>query len=284
MNTAVSEACTFECFAVEVSNQVAHVKLNRPDKLNTLTPKFWQELASVLELLERSNSVRAVVLSSTGKHFSAGMDLSVFQGDVLPGTNSAINREQLRGLVVALQNLVTRIEKLRVPVLAAVHGGCIGGAFDIVTACDMRYATSDSFFCIQETNLAMMADLGTLQRLPRLIPEGVARELAYTGDKLTAERAKNLGLVNEIFDTHEQLLEHVLKIAHRIAKQSPLAVAGSKEAISYSREHTTEQSLAHAALWQSSMFDPSQIMEAGRAQATKSEPTFPDLLQPKTTL
>lgn len=284
MNTALSEASTFECLTLEFLNAVTHVKLNRPDKLNTLTPRFWHEFAKVVEQVDKDGKTRVVVLSSTGKHFSAGMDLAVFQGDVLPGTKRPIDREQLRGLVLALQRIFTNLERLRLPVIAAVQGGCIGGAFDMVTACDMRFATSNAFFSIQETNLAMMADLGTLQRLPKLMPEGIIKELAYTGDKLTAERAKSFGLVNEVFETQEQMLEHVMNLADRIAKQSPLAVAGTKEAVNYAREHTVEESLAMAALWQSSMFDPLQIMEAGRAQATKSEAVFPDLLSCKTEL
>ena len=284
MNSALTEARTFECLSLDFSNAVAHVKLNRPDKLNTLTPQFWREFAKVVEELDKDGKTRAVVLSSTGKHFSAGMDLAVFQGDVLPGTNRPIDREQLRGLVLALQRIITNLDRLRIPVIAAVQGGCIGGAFDIVSACDIRFATANAFFSIQETNLAMMADLGTLQRLPHLMPEGIVKELAYTGDKLPAERAKAFGLVNEVFETPEQMMEHVLALAERIAKQSPLAVAGTKEAINYSREHTIEESLAMAALWQSAMFDPLQVLEAGRAQATKSEPAFPDLLNCKSEL
>ena len=280
MNT-VLEARTFECLSLEFIDSVAHLKLNRAEQLNTLTPLFWREFSQVIEEIDKDGTTRVLVLSSTGKHFSAGMDLSVFQGDVLPGTTNPLDREQLRGLVLALQKIFTRLEQCRFPVIAAVQGGCIGGAFDMVTACDMRYATSSAFFCIQETSLAMMADLGTLQRLPRLIPEGIVKELAYTGDRLSAERAKALGLVNEVFDTQEALLEHVLKLATRIAKQSPLAVRGSKEAINFARDHGVQEGLAMAALWQSAMFDPLQIAAAGRAQATKSEAKFPDLLPVK---
>ncbi len=284
MNTALFEARTFECLSLESKDSVAHLKLNRPDSLNTLTPVFWREFATVVEEIDKDGAIRVLLVSSTGKHFSAGMDLSVFQGNVLPGTASAIEREQLRRLVLELQKIFTRLEQCRIPVIAAVQGGCIGAAFDMVSACDIRFATSTAFFTIHEINLAMMADLGTLQRLPRLLPEGLVRELAYTGDRLSAERAKSFGLVNEVFDTQEQMLEHVMNLSRRIAKQSPLAVAGTKEALNFSRDHTVEESLAMAALWQSAMFDPAQVVEGGRAQATKTEAQFPDLLAIKTEL
>lgn len=284
MSTALFEAKTFECLSLELIDSVAHVKLSRPDSLNTLTPQFWREFARVVQEIDSDGSARVMVLSSSGKHFSAGMDLSVFQGNALPGTGSAIEREQLRRLVLALQDVFTRMERCRIPVIAAIQGGCIGGAFDMVTACDMRFATASAFFTIHEINLAMMADLGTLQRLPRLMPEGIVRELAYTGDRLSAERAKAFGLVNEVFETQELMLDHVTKLAQRIAKQSPLAITGTKEALNFARDHSVQEALSTVALWQSAMFDPAQVAEGGRAQATKSEAKFPDLLPVKTQL
>jgi enoyl-CoA hydratase len=284
MNTALFEARTFESLTLELNNSVAHLKFNCPNTLNTLTPTFWREFSQVVENIDSDGNVKVLVISSTGKHFSAGMDLSVFQGSMLPGTATALEREQLRRLVVALQRIFTRLEQCRIPVIAAVQGGCIGGAFDLVTACDMRFCTQNAFFTIHEINLAMMADLGTLQRLPGLLPEGIVRELAFTGDRLSAERAKSLGLVNEVFDSHEGLVEYVLQLAARITKHSPLALAGTKEALNYSRDHSVEESLSMAALWQSAMFDPAQIAEGGRAQATKSEPVFPALMSVKTSI
>ena len=241
-----------ECFDVEVTDGVAHLRLNRPDALNTMTPDFWRELPELLDEIDRNASARVVVLSSTGRHFSAGMDLAVFTGgsDLLtePGVSEAGRRRaHLFQTVLKLQDVFTKLEAIRQPVLAAVQGGCIGGAVDLVCAADMRYATADSFFCVQEINIGMTADVGTLQRLPKLIPEGVARELAYTGDRMPAERAKDVGLVNEVFADHDALIEGVLDIAARIAAHSPLAVWGTKEVVNFARDHTVGDSLRYMA-------------------------------------
>ncbi|HIE66752.1 MAG TPA: enoyl-CoA hydratase, partial [Acidimicrobiia bacterium] len=170
------------------------------------------------------------------------------------------------------------LEKARMPVLAAIQGGCIGGAVDMVTACDMRYATEDAFFCIQEINIGMTADVGTLQRLPKLIPEGVCRELAYTGRRMPAAEAKAVGLVNEVFADHEELLDGVREVARTIASKSPLAIYGSKEMITYTRDHSTADSLDHIATWQSGMFQPSEMVESFKARTEKRDGDFEDLL------
>ena len=221
-----------------------------------------------------------MVLASTGRHFSAGMDLAVFggrpDGDLKAGPGRL--RANFRSNVLHLQETFSVLEKARMPVLAAIQGGCIGGAVDMVTACDMRYATEDAFFCIQEINLGMTADVGTLQRLPKLIPEGVCRELAYTGRRMPAAEAKAVGLVNEVFKDHEALLDGVGKVARRIAGQSPLAVWGSKEMITYARDHSTADSLDHIATWQAGMFQPADMVEAFAAKGEGREPDFDDLL------
>ena len=164
------------------------------------------------------------------------------------------------------------------PVLAAIQGGCIGGAVDMVTACDIRYASEEAFFCIQEINIGMTADVGTLQRLPKLIPEGVCRELAYTGRRMPASEAKAVGLVNEVFPDHDSLLAGVQAVAAEIASKSPLAVWGSKEMITYSRDHSTADSLDHIATWQAGMFQPTDMVEAFEALAEKRPAGFDDLL------
>ena len=271
-----------ECFDVEVTDGVAHLRLNRPDALNTMTPDFWRELPELLDEIDRNASARVVVLSSTGRHFSAGMDLAVFTGgsDLLtePGVSEAGRRRaHLFQTVLKLQDVFTKLEAIRQPVLAAVQGGCIGGAVDLVCAADMRYATADSFFCVQEINIGMTADVGTLQRLPKLIPEGVARELAYTGDRMPAERAKDVGLVNEVFADHDALIEGVLDIAARIAAHSPLAVWGTKEVVNFARDHTVGDSLRYMAAWQSGMFQPGDMMEEFAAKAERRTPSFEDL-------
>ena len=269
----------YTCFDVSTDAGVATVTLCRPDELNTMIPSFWKELPALAHDLDTSGEVRVVVLASTGRHFSAGMDLSVFgAGTGRRGAEVGRVRANLRAGVLHLQGTFSVLEKARIPVLAAIQGGCVGGAVDMVTACDMRYATEDAFFCIQEINLGMTADVGTLQRLPKLIPEGVCRELAYTGRRMPAAEAKAVGLVNDVFKDHEALLDGVGEVARQIAGQSPLAVWGSKEMITYARDHSTADSLDHIATWQAGMFQPADMVEAFAAKGEGREPNFDDLL------
>lgn len=266
------------CFDVTVEGKVGHVRLNRPDALNTMIPQFWSELPQVIAELSDRGDVRAIVVSSTGKHFSAGMDLSVFTSSGLsldgePGRRNAT----FMILVKRLQESFTALERARVPVLAAVQGGCIGGAVDMVCAADMRYATADAYFVIQETNIGMTADVGTLQRLPKLIPDGVARELVYTGRRMSAQRALDVGLVNEVFDDHEALVAGVLEIAAEIATKSPLTLWGAKEALVYARDHSVPDSLHQIALWQTGAFQPADMMESFAAKGEKRAPDYEDL-------
>lgn len=244
---------------------------------------FWMELPEVVRALDARGDVRAIVLSSTGRHFCAGMDLGVFtSGDsgITPGDSAEMGRTRarLRQTALMLQQSFTVFESVRMPVLAAIQGGCIGGAVDMVTAADMRYASADAFFVIQEINIGMTADVGTLQRLPKLIPDGVARELAYTGRRMTAQRALEVGLINEIFPTHEDLVDGVLAIAREIASKSPLAIWGTKEMLLYSRDHSVADGLNHIATWQTGMFQPSDMIETFTAKAEGRDPEFPDLL------
>jgi enoyl-CoA hydratase len=273
----------YTCFEVEETEGVAHVRLSRPDAYNTMIPAFWAELPEIVGGLSDSGRVRAVVLSSTGKHFSAGMDLAVFTGgDAGTGDGERITeigrqRAALRYNVLHLQRSFTVLEQARMPVLAAIQGGCIGGAVDMVTAADCRYASADAFFCIQEINIAMTADVGTLQRLPTLVPEGVVRELAYTGRRMPAEEAHAVGLVNRVFDDHASLVDGVHEIAAEIASKSPLAVHGTKETLRYARDHTVEDALEYIAVWQTGMFQPTDMMEVFAAKAEGREPVFDDL-------
>jgi enoyl-CoA hydratase len=272
----------YECFEVSIEDKVAHLQLKRPDVYNTMIPSFWSELPTIIEDIDRGARARAIVISSTGKHFCAGMDLSVFTGDnALAASGGAEELGRRRGfmwmMVQHLQDSFTALEDARMPVLAAVQGGCIGGAVDMVSAADMRYCSADAFFCIQEINIGMTADVGTLQRLPKIIPEGVARELAYTGDRMPAERALAVGLVNEVFDDHDALVEGTLAVAARIASRSPLAIWGTKEAINYTRDHSVADSLRHIAGWQSGMFTGLDMLEEFAAKAESREPSFEEI-------
>jgi len=269
-----------ECFELELKDGVAHLRMSRPEAMNTMTPAFWRELPALVNELSDGGEARVIVLSSTGRHFTAGMDLAVFQGgglglgpmDEEPGRA----RSRTRQAALVFQESFNALEKARVPVLAAIQGGCVGGGVDMVSACDARYCTEDAFFCIQEINLGLTADVGTLQRLPKLIPAGVVRELAYTGRRMPAQRAKDVGLVNAVYPTQEAMLADVLAIAAEIAEKSPLAIWGSKQMLNYARDHSVEDGLEYIATWQAGMFFGTDMAEAFRAKAEKRKPVFPN--------
>jgi enoyl-CoA hydratase len=270
---------TYQTLTVDISHKVAHIVLNRPEELNSMNVDFWHEFPSVIDDINNQSAARAIVISSTGKHFSAGMDLAVFSAN---GTNDNIElgrkHDQLRRLVLKLQDCFSVLETARMPVLVAIQGGCIGGAVDMVTAADCRYCTQDAFFSIEETKLGMTADVGTLQRLPKLISIGLVKELAYTGRRMPAEEAKRAGLVNQVYDDQETMITAVLAIAAEIAARSPLAVTGCKEMINYARDHSVQDSLQYMAVWQSGMFQPqNDMMEIFKAKAQNRAPEFEEL-------
>lgn len=271
-----------ECFAVSETDKVAHIRLCRPDELNTMTPAFWRELPEIVNAISDAGTARTIVISSTGRHFSAGMDLAVFAAGgagARDDTRLEAGRRHAdtRMSVLALQEALTCLERARMPVLAAIQGGCVGGAVDLVTACDLRYCTADAFFVVQEINIAMTADVGTLQRLPKLIPHGVAREYAYTGRRMPAPRAAELGLVNAVFDDHDDLLAGVMDVAAEIAAKSPLAIWGSKEMLNHARDHPVADGLERIATWQAAMFQPTDLLEALAARTEGRQPVFDDL-------
>lgn len=273
----------YESMTLDITNKIAHIQLSRPEALNTMNAAFWQELPQIVNHINNESAARVIVISSTGKHFSAGMDLAVFtEGKLSEDLELGRKHEQLRRTVLQLQDCLSVLEKVRMPVLVAIHGGCIGGAVDMVTAADCRYCTEDAFFSIEETKLGMTADVGTLQRLPKLISPGLVKELAYTGRRMHAVEAKEAGLVNSVYADQESMLKAVMSIAAEIAARSPLAVTGCKEMINYSRDHSVTDSLNYMSVWQSGMFQPqTEMMETFIAKAEKREPKFAELCKIK---
>lgn len=258
---------TFTTLKLSLVDKVAHVQLNRPEQLNAMSPEFWREFPQVIQGIDEDAQARAIVISSTGKHFSAGMDLRVFEamGASFNG-DPARRAEKMRRQVLELQHCFNVLEECRMPVIGAVHGGAIGGAVDLLCACDMRYATEDAFFTIKETQIGMTADLGTLQRLPKLIPLGIAKELAYTGRNFSSVEALNMGFINQTFESQQAMLDGVMKIANSIAMNSPVAVSGCKTMLNYARDHKVADSLEYMATWQSGMFQMEDVFKAMHAQ------------------
>jgi len=270
---------TYACFSVETADHIAHIRFNRPDKANSMTMEFWKELPIAVEKISRDAEARVIVISSEGKHFTAGMDISVFMSGALDGdaANAHVSAEAFRFKIKALQETFSCLERARQPVLAAIQGGAIGAGVDLATACDCRYASADAYFAVQETAIGMTADVGTFPRLVRLIPEGWARQMTYTAERLTADKAKEIGLVNEVFETPEALLEGVMAIARKIAAHSPLAVTGCKAMANYSRDHSTADALDYISVWNAAMLRPDDIKEAYMAKGEKRPPVFDGL-------
>ncbi len=267
----------YTCFTLTVSDHIAHVVLNRPEVMNTMNPEFWRELDQVLTALHKSPEARVLVISSTGKHFSAGMALDTFSGSITLDDQSPEGRAAIFDLLAGMQATFTQLETLRIPVIAAIQGGCIGGAVDMVTACCLRYATADAFFCIQEINIGMVADVGTLQRLPKLMPLAVVKELAYTGRKLGAAKALAYGLVNEVFDSPEDLLAGALQCAKEIAAKPPVAIWGTKQAVHYARDHSVDDALKQMGWLQGAIWSNQHVRESLVAMKEKRPGNFPDL-------
>ncbi len=276
----------YTCFKVNVADHIANLVLSRPDELNTMSRDFWVELGDVLEEINKDSDVRVVVMSSTGKHFCAGMDLNAFSNGVdnIPDDKKPDHArigEAVYRVAKELQEYISTLEKIRVPVIAAIHGGCIGGAVDLVTACDIRLASQDAFFCIQEINIGMAADVGTLQRLPKIIPDSKMREMAYTGRRMYADEAKENGLVSNTYESHEKLLEAANELAREIASKSPVAIYGLKAVMNYSRDHTVSEGLEYNALWSGAMLSQKDMAEAMTANVEKRDASFNRLVDVK---
>ncbi|MBA3594902.1 MAG: enoyl-CoA hydratase/isomerase family protein [Polaromonas sp.] len=265
------------CFSLSTTDHIAHLVLNRPEVMNTMHPTFWRELDEVLTHINTAGEARVLVISSTGKHFSAGMALDTFGGAIAMDDQSPEGRAAMFDLLAGMQATFTKLETLRIPVIAAIQGGCIGGAVDMVTACCIRYATAETFFCIQEINIGMVADVGTLQRLPKLVPLAVVKELAYTGRRLPAQKALAYGLVNEVFDSAEAMLAGALQCAQEIASKPPVAIWGTKQAIHYARDHAVDDALKQMGWLQGAIWSNQHVRESVTAMKEKRAGEFPAL-------
>ncbi|MEO7939244.1 MAG: crotonase/enoyl-CoA hydratase family protein [Burkholderiaceae bacterium] len=267
---------SYQTLTVTLDDHVAVVRLNRPEKANAMNAAMWQEIRQAFEWIDDTPDARVAILLGEGTLFTAGIDLAMMAGlgPSIQNNCEARTRENLRRVILDLQDTLTSLERCRKPVLAAIHGGCIGGGIDLVTCADMRYCSADAYFVIKEIDIGMTADVGTLQRLPRLIGDGMARELAYTGRRVLAQEAHALRLVNRVFETRDALLNGVHAIASTIAAKSPLAIRGTKEMITYARDHSVADSLNYNATWNAAMLLGDDLQEAMSANAGKRAASF----------
>ena len=271
-------ATPLTAFRLELADNIAHLILNRPDAFNTLNPKFWQELDLVLDTLHRSGTSRALIISSTGKHFCAGMALETFADpNFAPNDRTPEGRAAIIDMLAQLQTTFNKIEALRMPVICAIQGACVGGGLDLIATACIRYASADAFFCVQEINIGMTADLGSLQRLPKLMPLGIVKELAYTGRRMTAQEAATHGLINAFFETPAATVTAALACAREIAAKPPIAIWGSKQVINYARDHSVQDSLQQMGWVQSGIWSNKHVMEAVSAMQAKRAGEFPPL-------
>jgi enoyl-CoA hydratase len=258
---------------------VAELVLDRPERMNALGFDFFTRLREAIEALDAAGRTRALVLRAEGRHFCAGMSLDAFADEAaLIDTSTPRQRLAFQSKLRTLLAGLAALDAARFPVICAVQGACVGGGLDIAAACDLRVCSADAFFTVQEIHIGMMADLGVLQRLQRLLPQGLARELAYTGDRLAAERALACGLVNAVLPDAEALVAHARALARTIAAKSPLAIAASKLALNHARDHGTDEALRQMTLLQSAVFDPAELGRAVAAWKAKQPAAFEPLV------
>ncbi len=267
----------YSCAAVTVSNGVAEVALAATGKGNRMGPDYWDQLPRVFEQLDGDEAVRVVLVHTPAEHFSYGLDLAAMSGELAeltaPDANATV-RTRFLAVVKKMQRTHTAVAACRKPVIAAVHGWCIGGGVDLITACDVRLAAANAKFSVREVKLAIVPDVGTLARLPAIVGQGAARELAMTGDDFDAVRAQRLGLVTAVYETSEALLTAARAMATRIAKNPPLTVQGIKQVMNFTSEREAALSLDAVALWNAAYFPSEDLQEAMGAFMEKREPVF----------
>ena len=261
---------------LEINDQIAHVRLSRPDKLNAMNWAFWSEMPTIVKTIDENTDLRAAVLSGDGKAFTVGLDFF----DMMPrlgrnGTQAdGATQRHLHDLIRQMQWSVTCLERCRVPVIAAIHGYCLGGGIDLITACDIRFAAADAVFGIRETKMAIVADIGTLQRLPRIVSDGIARELVYTGRDFDAQYAQKIGLINRVCEDRETTVEHALNVAKEIAGNAPLAVEGSKHVLNHAIAGDVDRELEYVATYNAAHLMSKDLGAAVEAFAMKKPAKF----------
>jgi enoyl-CoA hydratase/carnithine racemase len=268
----------FQTLKVALADQVATIELSRPEHANAMELAMWLELRDAMRWLDETAAARVAVISGAGKHFTAGIDLGM-----LAGMRAQIRddcdgraREKLRRIILDLQDTLSSIERCRKPVIAAIHGACVGGGIDLICACDLRYCSADAYFSVKEIDVGLTADVGTLQRLPHIIGDGAARELAYTGRRVGGAEAKELRLVNQCYPNRDALTAAMRELAATLAAKPPLALRGCKEMLTYARDHTVADGLNHVATWNAAMLLSTDLEEALAAGREKRAPKFRD--------
>ena len=264
---------TSDVIAIEKGGHIATVWLNRPEKLNAMNLPMWDDIPRAMNLLGTDPNIRVVIVAGRGRAFTAGIDLQALAmvGTGHEGNSEVAKRQALYRQIKKMQHTMTSIADCPKPVIAAIHGYCIGAGVDLITACDIRLAGPDAVFSVRETRIGMVADVGTMQRLPKVIAPGHVAELAFTGKDITAERAKDIGLVNDLFeDVHKAALD----LATAIAANSPLAVQGAKAILKAGENRSIEEALDYMALWNAAFLQSNDLQEAMLANLEKRPPEF----------
>lgn len=266
-------------FDIEIKGSIAHIQFNRPEKRNSMNEDFWNLFPKEVEGLDDRGDIRALIISSQGPHFTAGIDLAMLKNDQenLNSGEMGRNRAYFRQQIIYLQKIATCLELVRFPVITAIQGGCIGGGIDLICAADIRLCSKDAFFKVEEINVGLAADIGTLQRLPKIIPAGIAREWALTGDSVDAKRAHEVGLINYVYDSQDEMMNSSFEMADKLASKSPLAMWATKENLNYARDHTVEEGLNYVSLWNAATLHQEDIMTSMSAKLTKQKPEYKNL-------
>ena len=265
----------YNCFKVLTEKNISHVILNRPEKRNSMNLDFWNEFPEIVSTIDEKGTTRAIVISSTGPHFCSGLDISLFQSDLF----KMVKDEGYKGILLMdyiqiLQDALGVMQRCRIPVITAIQGGCIGGGLDLVCTSDIRLGTDDCYFSVLETKLGLVADIGTFPRLVKLIPDGLVRELAFTGRQFSSTEALNSGFLNNTYPDHESMVKAAFILAEGITENAPLTGHGCKKAINFSRDHSTHDGLGWVKMWNSSMLNMKDIEEGFKASVTKKPGKF----------